>query len=468
MKVIIIGCTHAGTVAATEILKNHPETDLTIYERTDNFSFLSCGISLYLEGQVKRLEDMFYSSPQELRDMGATVHDKHDVLKIDASTHTIQVANMNTGEVFNDAYDKLIMTTGSSVMVPPLYGIDNTRVLLCKNYQQAQAIYKAAQNFHNIAIIGAGYAGVEFAEALSGSGHHVTLFQARSQILNNYVDDDMSNWAVQKLQDHKVDVHLGTEVSAFTGNDDTDQITIETNQGDFKADIALVSTGFTPNTSLLSGQVDIERHGSFLTNRFLQTSNPDIYAAGDCCMVRFNPTGAPAYTPLASVAIRQGMLVAHNIFDHTHPYIGTQASSALKLYGYALATTGLTLKHALKRGIDADSVTFDGTWRPDYMPSTDRLTIVLVYDKGSRRILGAQLLSKHDITQSANAVSVAIQNNNTIDDLAFVDMLFQPNFDFPFNYLNQVAQLAINQEAAAGRTKPRFTAPGYTEPNQKA
>lgn len=461
MKVIIIGCTHAGTVAATEIMKTHPKTDLTIYERTDNFSFLSCGISLYLEGEVKQLEDMFYSSPQELRDMGATVHDKHDVLKVDAKAHTIQVANMETGEVFEDTYDKLIMTTGSAVKVPPLYGIDNTRVLLCKNYQQAQAIYKASKQYHNIAIIGAGYSGVEFAEALSETGHHVTVFQARSQVLNNYVDDRMSDWAVKLLEDHNVDVHLGTQVSAFTGDDDTDQITIETNQGDFKTDMAIVSTGFTPNTTLLSGQVKIERHGSFLTNRFLQTSDPDIYAAGDCCMVRFNPTGSSAYTPLASVAIRQGTLVAHNIFAHTHPYIGTQASSALKLYGNALATTGLTLTHALKRGIDADSVTFDGTWRPDYMPSTDRLVIVLVYDKTTRRVLGAQLLSKHDITQSANAVSIAIQNNNTIDDLAFVDMLFQPNFDYPFNYLNQVAQLAIDKEATAGRTTPRFTALGY-------
>ncbi|GAX00690.1 FAD-dependent oxidoreductase [Secundilactobacillus silagei] len=466
MKVIIIGCTHAGTIAATEILKNHPETDLTIYERVDNFSFLSCGISLYLENRVKKLEDMFYSSPQELSDMGATVRDKHDVLKVDASTHTIQVANMETGEVFDDTYDKLIMTTGSSVLVPPLYGIDNTKVLLCKNYQQAQTIHQAAQKYHNIAVVGAGYAGVEFASALAKTGHRVTVFQALPQVLNNYVDSGMSDWVIKQLQAHHIDIHLETQVSAFTGDEDSDQVTIETNQGDFKADVAIVSTGFTPNTSLLAGQVKLERHGSFSTNRFLQTSDPDIYAAGDCCMVRFNPSRSAAYTPLASVAIRQGMLVAHNIFNHTHPYIGTQASSALELYGNALATTGLTLTHALKRGLDADSVTFDGTWRPDYMPSTDRLTIVLVYDKKTRRVLGAQLLSKHDITQSANAVSVAIQNNNTIDDLAFVDMLFQPNFDYPFNYLNQVAQLAIDQEAAAGRTEPRFTAPGYT-PDQK-
>lgn len=464
MKVIIIGCTHAGTIAATEIMKNHPETDLTIYERKDNFSFLSCGISLYLEGKVQRLEDMFYSSPQELKEMGATVRDNHDVLKVDANHHSIQVANMVTGDVFTDTYDKLIMTTGSSVKVPPLFGIDNTKVLLCKNYQQAQAIYEAAQKYHNIAIIGAGYAGVEFAEALSETGHHVSLFQSRQQVLNNYVDPKMSEWAVKLLQDHGVDVHLEHQVTAFTGSDDGD-ITIETNQGDFKAEVAIVSTGFTPNTSLLDGQVDIEKHGSFLTNRYLQTSDPDIYAAGDCCMVRFNPTGDPAYTPLASSAIRQGMLAGLNVFGNTHPYIGTQASSALELYGNTLATTGLTLTRALARGMNAASVVYEGTWRPEYMPTTDALTIVLIYDRDSRRVLGAQLRSKHEVAQSANTISVAIQNNNTIDDLAFVDMLFQPNFDFPFNYLNIVAQLAIDQERTEGRTEPRFTALGYHKDN---
>lgn len=122
MKIIVIGCTHAGTIAATEILKNHPDADVTIYERHNNFSFLSCGIALYLDGQVKRLEDMFYSSPDELRELGATVHDNHDVLKVNAKEHTVQVADMKSGEVFTDTYDKLIMTTGSSVVVPHYSG----------------------------------------------------------------------------------------------------------------------------------------------------------------------------------------------------------------------------------------------------------------------------------------------------------------------------------------------------------
>lgn len=130
----------------------------------------------------------------------------------------------------------------------------------------------------------------------------------------------------------------------------------------------------------------------------------------------------------------------------------------MKIFGRTLASTGLTIDHALNAGFDADQVTFQGTWRPQYMPTTDDLTINLVYNRENRRILGAQFFSKHEVSQSANAISIAIQNRNTIDDLAFVDMLFNPNFDDPFNYLNLVAQQAVEKETKRGNNKPRLTA----------
>ncbi len=461
MKVIIVGATHAGTIAATEILKIHPDTEVTIYERNNNFSFLSCGISLYLDGQVKRLEDMFYSSPEELRDMGAVVKDNHDVLSIDAVNHEIQVANMVTGEVGKDSYDKLLMATGSSPVVPPIFGIDNARVLMCKNYEQAKEIYQAAQKYHRIAIVGAGYSGTEFAEALAKTGHEVQVFQSRNQVLNNYVGQKMSDDIVDMLAQHGIQIFLHHRVTGFNG-DSEGNLELETSGGDYSADVAIVTSGFAPNSELLEGQVKLEKHGAFLVNDHMQTSNPDIFAAGDCCMVRFNPTGGPAYTPLAASAIRQAVLVAHNIFNENYPYMGTQATSAMKLCGYAIATTGLTLEHALDRKINAAQVVYEGTWRPEYMPTTDALTIMLVYNRDTRKVLGAQLMSKHEIAQSANAISIAIQNNNTIDDLSLVDMLFQPNFDSPFNYINIVAQLAVDQERQADNDHPRFTALGNT------
>ncbi len=459
MKIVIVGCTHAGTAAASQILKNHPEAEVTVYERNDNISFLSCGIYLYLGGKVQRLEDMFYSSPEELTAAGAKVLTKHNVLKIDAATKTLQVANMKTGEVFDDHYDKLIMTTGSSVAVPPIFGIDESKVLLCKTYDQAKEIYKTAKDNQRIAIIGAGYIGTELSESYANTNHDVTLFQSHDQILNHYISKDMSDRAVKVLQDHGVDVKLNHKVTAFTSNDDG-ELVIETNQGDFVADLAIVGTGFVPTTELLRGQVKMDKHGAIIINDYVQTSDPDIYAAGDSCVVNFNPTGASAYTPLATNAVRQGALAGTNVFGNTHRYMGTQATSAMQLFNYTLGTTGLTYEIAKQSHVPVKRVVYEGTWRPKYMPSTDPLVIELTYNPENRKILGAQFWSPHEVAQSANTISVAIQNGNTIDDLAYVDMLFSPNFDDPFNYLNVVAQMAVAQEAEAGHDQPRITAIG--------
>lgn len=446
MKVVVIGCTHAGIAAVTQIFKAHPDTEVTIYERNDNVSFLSCGISLYLNGDVKRLEDMFYASPEDLEKQGATVRTQHDVLSVDTKTHQLTAQNMLTKEVFTDTYDKLIMTTGSYVVVPPLMGIDDSRVLLCKSYEQAKNIYESAKNHKHIAIVGGGYVGVELAEAYADTDHEVTLVQSHDQVLNNYVDPLLSGKVTKLLKDHGVHVHLDEKVQSFHGTDKDDQIVLKTDKGELKADLAIVSTGFMANTELLRGQVDMDRHGAILVDAYEQTSNPDVYAAGDACVSYFNPAGNNAYIPLATNAVRQGALAGINIFGKIQKNMGTQATSAMELFGYTLASSGLTLNSAKREGLDAASVVYEGNYRPSYMPTTDLLTIELVYDRKNRQILGAQLFSKHEVAQLANAISICIQNKNTIDDLAFVDMLFQPHYDEPFNYLNLVAQLAIEQE----------------------
>ncbi|WP_353989535.1 FAD-dependent oxidoreductase [Pediococcus argentinicus] len=447
MKVLIIGSTHAGVAATQQILKEHPETDVTIYERHDNVSFLSCGVSLYLGGQVKRLEDMFYSSPEELTSMGANVKTNNDVLKIDSDANTVTVENLLTKQVFTDHYDKLIMATGSYVSVPPLFGIDNSRVLLCKDYAQAQAIFETAKHNHHITIIGGGYVGVELAESYARTNHEVTLIQGNKQLLNNYVDQDLSNRVTELLENQGVHIYLNERAKAFYNDEATSQIKIETSGESHTADLVIVATGFLANTSLLRDQVYMDRTGALLVNEYMQTSNPDIYTTGDASSVHFNPTGQSAYMPLATNAVRQGVLAGRNIFGNIQKYIGTQSTSAMQIFDYTLASSGLNLNQAQKAGLNADSVTYDGFYRPEYMPSTEKIKIVLVYDKDTRRVLGAQLFSKHEIAQSANTISVIIQNQNTIDDLAYIDMLFQPNYDYPFNYLNLVAQMAIDKES---------------------
>ncbi|CAJ2231617.1 FAD-dependent oxidoreductase [Companilactobacillus paralimentarius] len=445
MKVVVVGCTHAGTAAVEQILQEHPDTEVTVYERDDNISFLSCGIALYLGGRVKHLEDMFYASPKDLEKLGATIRMKHDVLKIDSEKKTLMCENMETHEIINDTYDKLIMTTGSTVVVPPIMGISDSRILMCKNYAQARAIHDTAKDYKHIAIVGGGYIGVELAESYANTNHEVSLIQSRDQVLNHYIDPDMSEKIVNLLKEHNVDVYLNENVTGFNRDDD-DNVVIETSKEDHKADLVIVCTGFVANTDLLRGQVDMDRRGAIIINDYTQTSNPDIYAAGDACTVYFNPTHEHAYMPLATNAIRQGALAGINVFGNIQKYMGTQATSAMELFGYTIASTGLTLGHALEHGLNADVAEYHDYYRPDYMPTTEMLTIRLVYDKDTRLILGGQLFSKHEVAQSANTLSVCIQNKNTIDDLAFMDMLFQPNYDNPFNYLNLVAQKAVAKE----------------------
>ncbi|CAI2691084.1 NADH oxidase [Apilactobacillus kunkeei] len=443
MKVIVIGCTHAGTFAVKQILKEHPDAQVTVYERNDNISFLSCGIALYLDGKVKDPQGLFYSNPKELSDLGADVKMLHSVKSVDTDDKTIEVENLDSHDVFTDKYDKLVMTTGSRPVLPPIEGRDNKNVFFCKNWHDAQILFEKAKDHKRIAVVGAGYIGAELAEAFSNHGHETTLINSDSHVLSKYFDKKFTDKIEELYTDHNVKLELGVRVQKFSGDD---ELTLSTGDHDIKADMAILCVGFQPNTELLTGKVDMMDNGAIITNEYMQSSNPDIFAAGDSAAVHFNPSETNEYIPLATNAVRQGILVGKNIEKPTTKYMGTQSSSGLQLYDYALVSTGMTVGMAERKGIKASSVVVEDNYRPEFMPTTENVLMELVYDPSTRRILGGSLMSRYDISQSANTLSVLIQNKNTIDDLAMVDMLFQPNFDRPFHYLNILGQAAQAQE----------------------
>lgn len=440
MKVAVIGCTHAGTFATKQILTEHPDAQVTVYERNDVISFLSCGIALYLGGQVKDPQGLFYSNPDELAALGATVLMRHDVLNIEPTSHTLTVKDLNSGDERTEAYDKLVMTTGSWPIIPPIPGIESDRVLLCKNWAHAQTLFERAAAAKRIAVIGAGYIGAELAEAYSLKGHQVTLIDAQERVMPKYFDAAFTDKIETAYREHGVTLALNQKVQSFTTTDQG--VTIQTDQGVVEADLAVLCIGFKPNTSLLTGKVEMAQNGAIITNDYMQSSDPDIFAAGDSAAVHYNPTGKNAYIPLATNAVRQGILVGKNIVTPTTKYMGTQSSSGLALYGISLCSTGLTYEAAKQQGVKAEQVIMTDNYRPEFMPTTLPVQMSLVFNPETREILGGALMSEYDISQSANLLSVCIQNHNTIDDLAMVDMLFQPTFDRPFNYLNILGQAA--------------------------
>ncbi|EOS54200.1 FAD-dependent oxidoreductase [Paenibacillus barengoltzii] len=435
MKVAVIGCTHAGTAAIVNTAKLYPEAEITVYERNDNISFLSCGIALYVGGMVKDPQGLFYSSPQQLAELGVNTKMRHEVVSVDTDTKVLQARNLETGEVFEDQFDKLIVTTGSWPIVPKFEGSELENILLSKNYNHSNTIIEKAKQASNIVVVGAGYIGVELVEAFQLNGKHVTLIDAEERILSKYLDAEYTDKIEQSLRDHGIELALGQKVTRFEGENGKVAQVI-TDKGTYAADLVIMCIGFRPNTELLKGQVDMLDNGAIIVDEYMRTSKPDVYAAGDSCAVYYNPTGKHAYIPLATNAVRMGTLVARNLVAPTVKYMGTQGTSGIKIYEDNIAGTGLTEAAAKDAGLDAEAVLITDNYRPEFMPTHEPVLLKVVYEKNTRRILGAQIMSKVDLTQSINTISVCIQNGMKMEELAFVDFFFQPHYNKPWNFLN--------------------------------
>lgn len=444
MKVIIVGATHAGTFAAQQILTDHPDTQVTVYEKNDTVSFLSCGIALWVGDHVSDPEKMFYSSPEALTGLGANMKMKHEVTAIDPETKAVTVTDLTTNEVTTDSYDKLVVTTGSAPIIPPIEGIDNRNVYLCKNWDDAKKLQASAKQIKSAIVIGSGYIGAELAEQYSLTDKEVTLIDALPRVLAKNFDRDITDQVEQEYRDHDVKLALGEKVVSFSGED---QITVTTDKGSYTADIAVLCTGFRPRTELMKGKVDMLPNGAIITDDYMRSSNPDIFAAGDSAAVHYNPTGKNDYIPLATNAVRQGILVGHNLIEPTEKYLGTQATSAVELYGQTIAASGLTAEGAKVRNVDYETVTIKQDYRPDFMLSTTSILCTLTWDPKTHQVLGGAFYSAHDVSVSANVISLAIQTKMTIETLSMVDMFFQPNFDQPLNWINALAMAAVAKEA---------------------
>ncbi|MGG4491449.1 FAD-dependent oxidoreductase [Metabacillus idriensis] len=444
MKIAVIGCTHAGTAAVSNMTKLYPEAEITVYEKNDNVSFLSCGIALYVGGVVQDAQGLFYSSPQELENMGVTMKMKHAVTSIDSEAKTLTAENLETGQVIEDTYDKLVMTTGSWPIVPPLEGIQLNNIVLSKNYTHANTIIEKAKDAQKITVVGAGYIGIELVEAFEAYGKEVTLIDSSDRILSKYLDPEYTEVIENEFEDRGITLALGETVSKFEG-ENGHVSKVVTTKGEYETDLVVLCIGFKPNTGLLQGQVDMLDNGAIIVNEYMQTSNEDIFAAGDSCAILYNPTGKHAYIPLATNAVRMGTLAAKNLVKQTIKYMGTQGTSGIKIYENNIASTGMTETAASFMDMNVKSITILENDRPEFMPSYESVTLKVVYEEESRRIVGAQVMSKADLTQSINTLSVCIQNGMTIDELGFVDFFFQPHYNKPWNFLNQAGLQAIQQ-----------------------
>lgn len=444
MKVAVIGCTHAGTAAIKNTLALYPDAEIEVFERNDTVSFLSCGIALYVGGVIAEPEGLFYASVEEFEEKGVRMHMQHEVLTCDLDQKQLEARDRKTGEDTIHSFDKLIVATGSWPITPPIPGSDLENVVLCKNYDHAKEIIRRSENVENVTVVGGGYIGVELVEAFEENGKTVTLIDAESRILNRYLDQTFTDPVEQSFREKGVNLLLNQTVSGFEGNGKVEKVI--TDQGEVKADLVVMCIGFRPNSELVKDQLETLPNGAIVVDEYMQTSVKDVFAAGDCCAVPYNPTKEAAYIPLATNAVRMGALVAQNLVEPKLVHPGTQGTSGLKIYDHYIGSTGLTETAAEASGLNVGTAYIEDTYRPEFMPNNSIIKLQLVYEMGTNRVVGAQVIADTDLTQVVNTVSVAIANEMTVEQLALTDFFFQPHFNKPVNYLNEVALKALAQQ----------------------
>ena len=263
MKIIIIGINHAGTSALRTLLKQNSDLDITAIDRSDNISFLGCGIALSVSSVVKDVDDLFYSNARELKNMGANVLMKHEVVNIDTNAKTVTYINLNDEEnpkkEYVESYDKLIYATGSSPINLNLANSNAKNILLCKTYLDALKIIEKSNDelIKSVAIIGAGYIGVELAESFIIKNKKVSLIDAKDRVVANYFDDELCYELENTMNKNGVSLHLGAGVRGFEKNEAEFVTGVKTDAGIIKADMVIVSVGARPNTQLLPNATKI-------------------------------------------------------------------------------------------------------------------------------------------------------------------------------------------------------------------
>lgn len=411
-----------------------------MYERNDNISFLGCGTALWLGGQIDGYEGLFYTNPDTLKAQGAKINVKTDVTHIDFENKIVYYKNAE-GEG-QDSYDKLILATGSLPIQPKIPGLDKDGVHLVKLFQNALEIDKELANpdIHHVTVVGAGYIGVEVAEAFKRRGKEVSLVDNMDHCLSTYYDEEFTTLMEDNLKKHGVDLHFGETLVEVLGDKRVNGV--RTTKGEFKTDMLILCIGFRPNSELGKNHLELFKNGAYLVDKHQQTSDKDVYAIGDCATVYDNALQDTSYIALATNAVRTGIIAAHNVCGTDLEGIGVQGSNGINIWDLKMISTGLNEARAKKLGFEVKSTTWEDLQRPAFMRENDKVKIKIVYDAKTRRVLGMQCASNYDMSMLNHMFSLAIQEKITIDKLSLLDIFFLPHFNQPYNYITMAALTA--------------------------
>lgn len=404
---------------------------------------------LYLEGIVKDVDTIRYATKEGMEAHGVEVYPEHEILKINTKEHSVLVKDLTTGVEREESYDKLILSVGSIPFTLDVDGKDLENVVLFGGRQSAEYLrHKTVDpNIKNVVVVGSGYIGIEAAESFAMNGKNVTVIDILERPLDVYLDAELTNVLEANMKENNVNFVGGEIVQKYVG--ENGKVTgIVTDKGEYPADLVIVSVGIRPNTSWLKDTLELHPNGFIKTDDYMRTSAEDVFAVGNATLVKYNPTGDYISIALASNARKQGRYAVKNLEEANIPFPGVQGSSALSIFDYKFASTGINEKSGTRSGIEFSSVYVEQDNLVDYVPAElkEKVYAKLYYNPTTRVVLGAQILSKKDLTANIHAVSLAIKAQMTIDDLAYADFFFQPGFERPWSILNHLGLEAQRQE----------------------
>lgn len=451
-KVIIVGASHGGHQSILELLSRYGENvDITLFEAGDYVSFMSCGMELYLEDQVTDVNDVRNFRPENFPQPNVHILNNHEVKAIHADQKTVTVTSILDKSTKEYEYDKLILSSGVKPNSLPVPGTDLENVYLMRGYDWATRIKDKLTDpaIKNVAVIGAGYIGIEAAEAFQKAGKEVTLLDVIDRPLGTYLDPEMTDILTEHLKEKGIKVVTGAKITAFTGEQQV--AAIQTADEEIATDLVIQAAGVKANTEWLKGVVDLDDRGWIVTDEYLQTNLPDVYAVGDATLAYSIPARSKMPIALATVARREARYVVKHLFEDTpsKPFGGVVGSSALSVFDYHFAASGLNSFTAEKAGVAIRTAYYEDTIRPKYVPEeygNTKVSIQLFFDPMTHQVLGGAVLSTYDVTAQGNVLALAIQQKLTIEDLAEADFFFQPGFDRQWNMINLAAQQALGEE----------------------
>jgi NADPH-dependent 2,4-dienoyl-CoA reductase/sulfur reductase-like enzyme/rhodanese-related sulfurtransferase len=451
MKVVIIGGVAAGPKAASRINRLCAEADVTIIEKGELLSYAGCGLPYYISGLVKDSKELMSTPVGTVRDTAffrnvknAKVLNRTEAVAINRKQKTVTVKTRDGAEQILP-YDKLVLATGAESAVPPIPGIRLKNIFNLKDIHDADAI-KATLAEHkaiNAVIVGGGLIGVEVAEAFSEMGCRITLVEFLPNILS-IMDPEMAALVEQHFEAKGVKIQTGTKVTAFNGTDRVEKVI--TDRGEFPADIVLVAVGVRPSTRLAQDAgLDIGPTRAIAVNDQMRTSDPDIYAVGDCAEKKNIITGKPAYVPLGSTANKEGRVAANAICGMNDSFPGILGSAICKVFDFTVARTGLSEKEARDAGYDVVTCLAPAPDKPHFMPSAKPLFLKLIADRKSRKLLGAQATGPGNAERRIDIAAMALTAGMTADQLANADLIYAPPYSPAVDNIITAANILRNK-----------------------